>query len=48
MDFEFAVIDRRNGTQMFRSDSLSDCIRVALQHAHVEVVDRFGQVWGMN
>ena len=48
MDFAFFVVQRDNGMFVFGSNTLSECIDVAQQHRSVEIVDMFGQVWGVN
>ena len=48
MDYALFVICRDNGMFLFGSNTLSECIDIALQHRAVEIVDMFGQVWGAN
>ena len=46
MDYTFIVISRDNGMFLFGSNTLSECLDVAIAHQAVEIVDMFGQVWG--
>jgi hypothetical protein len=48
MNFAFYVVFRESGMFLYASNVLSECLDFAKSHARVEIVDTFGQVWGMN
>lgn len=48
MNFAFYVIFRESRMFLYASNVLSECLDFAKSHAQVEIVDAFGQVWGVN
>lgn len=48
MNFAFYVVFRESRMFLYASNVLSECLDFAKSHAQVEVVDAFGQVWGVN
>ena len=48
MNYAFYVVVRERGMFLYASNILSECVDYAKSHARVEIVDTFGQVWGVN
>ena len=48
MNFVFYVVLRDSRMFLYASNVLSECLDFAKSHAQVEIVDAFGQVWGVN